>query len=68
MSDPTFASGAVSAAYVQTATGIVLLAMPFWADVLHTVNTVAATVASVCGAIVGLVGVWRIIRLMRGQP
>jgi hypothetical protein len=68
MTDPTFTAGAGSAAYAQTAAGVVLLTTPFWAQVLYTVNIVAATVASLCGAVVGLIGVWRIVRQKRGQP
>jgi hypothetical protein len=68
MTDPTIAAGAGSAAYAQTATGVVLLTTPFWAEFLYTVNIVAATVASLCGAAVGLIGVWRIVRHRRGQP
>jgi predicted phage tail protein len=68
MTDPTFAAGAGSAAYAQTATGVVLLTTPFWAEALYTVNIVAATVASLCGAVVGLIGVWRILRQKRGRP
>jgi predicted phage tail protein len=66
MTDP-LTGGAGSAAYAQTATGVVLLTTPFWANVLYTVNIIAATVASLCGAVVGLVGVWRIVRRQRGR-
>jgi hypothetical protein len=62
MPEPTIAGGAGSAAYVQTMTGAVLLTTPFWADFLYTVNIVAATIASICGAILGVIGVWRIAR------
>ena len=68
MSDPTLAGGAGSAAYTQTATGIVLLTTPFWAETLYAVDVVAATIASICGAIVGVVSVWRIFRRKRVQP
>jgi len=68
MSDPTLAGGAGSAAYGQTATGIVLLTTPFWAEILYAVDVVAATIASICGAIVGVVSVWRIFRQKRVQP
>jgi predicted phage tail protein len=68
MTDPTLTGGAGSAAYAQTATGVVLLTTPFWANFLTTVNIIAATIASLCGATVGLVGVWRIVRRKRGQP
>jgi predicted phage tail protein len=66
MSDPTLTGGAEGAAYIQTAAGAVLLATPFWAQLLSTVNMVAGAVASVCGAVVGLIGVWRIFRPKRG--
>ena len=69
MTEPTLSGGAtIVAAYVQTATGVVLLTTPFWAQFLYTVNIIAATIASICGAIVGLAGVWRIMRGRRGQP
>jgi hypothetical protein len=69
MSEPAFAGGAsIAAAYIQTAAGAVLLTAPFWAQLLYTVNIVAATIASICGAIVGLNGVWRIVRRVRDQP
>jgi hypothetical protein len=68
MTDPGLAGGAGSAAYAQTATGVVLLTTPFWSEFLYTVNIVAATVASLCGAIVGLLGVWRIVRRTRSRP
>jgi hypothetical protein len=67
MPDPTLSGGAGSAAYAQTATGIWLMTTPFWAEFLYTVNIIAATIASLCGATVGLIGVWRIIRQKRGQ-
>lgn len=67
MPDPTLAGGAGSAAYAQTATGIWLMTTPFWAEFLYTVNIIAATIASLCGATVGLIGVWRIVRQKRGQ-
>jgi predicted phage tail protein len=67
MIDPTIAGGTDSAAYAQTATGVVLMTTPFWAEFLYTLNIVAATIASLCGATVGLIGVWRIVRQKRGQ-
>ncbi len=66
MSDPSLPGG--HAAYAQAATGIVLLTTPFWAQLLYAVNIVAATIASLCGATVGLIGVWRILRGRKPQP
>ncbi len=68
MSEPVIAGASVAAAYVQTAAGVFLLTAPFWAQALYTVNIVAATIASICGAIVGLSGVWRIFRRARSKP
>jgi hypothetical protein len=65
MSDPALTGGGL-AAYMQTASGIVLLTTPFWTQFLYTVNIVAAAIASICGAVMGLVGVWRIFR--GGRP
>lgn len=67
MTDTTLAGGAGSAAYAQTATGVLLLTTPFWSEFLYTVNIIAATVASLCGATVGLIGVWQIVRRKRGR-
>jgi hypothetical protein len=67
MTDPTLAGGAGSAAYAQTATRVVLLTTPFWANFLYTVNIIAATIASLCGATVGVISVWRMVRRKRGQ-
>lgn len=39
-----------------------LTAAPWWVDILHQVNTVAATIASIAGAIVGCHAVWRLTR------
>ena len=69
MSDPALTGGATTiAAYIQTATGVVLMTTPFWMQFLYTVNIVAATIASLCGAFVGLAGVWRIVRGHRSRP
>jgi hypothetical protein len=69
MPEPAITGGAsVAAAYIQTAAGAVLLTAPFWAQLLYAVNIVAATIASICGAIVGINGVWRIFRRARSQP
>jgi hypothetical protein len=62
MPDPAMTGGAGSAAAVQTITGVVLVTTPFWADFLTTVNIVAGAIAAVCGAILGVTGVWRLMR------
>jgi hypothetical protein len=68
MPEPIAGGASTLAAYVQTATGAVLLTTPFWAQLLYTVNIIAATIASICGAVVGLTGLWRIVRGHKGEP
>ncbi len=62
MPDPAMTGGAGSAAAAQTLTGVVLVTTPFWADFLTTVNIVAGAIAAICGAILGVTGVWRLLR------
>jgi hypothetical protein len=67
MPEPSIVTGGgVADAYAQTAAGLALTASPLWIDFLYTVNIIAAAIAAVCGAIIGVAGVWRIIR-RRGQ-
>lgn len=39
-----------------------LMTAPWWFDLVHAVNEVAATVSVVCGAIVGLAAVYHLFR------
>jgi hypothetical protein len=64
--DPSLADA--TADYTRATAGIVLMTTPFWVHLLTTINLVAAAIASVCGAMIGLVGVWRILRRQRPQP
>lgn len=47
---------------IQTALGGLLFTNPWWADFLNDVAKGASWVAVVCGAIIGVHGVWKIIR------
>lgn len=49
-------------ARVDGITGGVLLTSPFWIPVLQSVNFIAGVIASVCGAVLGIHAVWRLIR------
>jgi hypothetical protein len=62
------ANASGSADYTNATTGILLMTTPFWIHLLSTINMIAATVASVCGATIGVVGVWRILRRSKAQP
>lgn len=44
----------------QVVLGGGLVSTPWWASTLETVNLVASTIAVVCGAIIGLHGVWKL--------
>jgi hypothetical protein len=67
--DPSLTDAAAPAAdYASATTGIVLMTTPLWMHLLATINIVAAAIASVCGAIMGLIGVWRIIRRPKAKP
>jgi len=60
--DPTSA-----AAIAETAVGGVLTAAPLWMRYLVEVNVVLATVTGICGAIIAIVGVWRILNRKPGS-
>ena len=71
MPDPSLTDAPASVAgadYTQATTGILLMTTPFWIHLLTTINLVAAAIASVCGATIGLIGVWRILRRPKTQP
>lgn len=42
--------------------GLLLAALPLWVRLLEQIHLLAATVASVCGAIIAVNGVWRILK------
>lgn len=54
-------------AKTQTLAGSVAFAAPFWVDLLREVDFVAASVASICGAIITVHGAWRCIKHWRGK-
>jgi uncharacterized protein (DUF2062 family) len=45
---------------VEVGTGVGLLSIPYWSTVLQDVYLGASIVAALCGAIIGIHGVWRI--------
>jgi hypothetical protein len=50
-------------AKVEAGIGAVLMATPWWVGFLHdVVSPVASSVAAICGAIVGIHAVWRLIK------
>ena len=63
MSDPSFAQAQASAV-AQTVVGGVLIAAPWWVQILGELNAILAFVTALCGAIVGVAGV---VRLFRGR-
>lgn len=49
-------------AKAQVVLGSALAATPWWASAVETVNYTASTIAVVCGALIGVHGVMRIVR------
>ena len=49
----------------QIAVGSALSATPFWLTAFQNVSIVAGAIATVCGAVIGLHGVWALIRKWR---
>lgn len=49
-------------AVAETIAGCCLLLTPWWAGLLADVSLVAATVASVSGAVIGLYGAWNLVK------
>jgi hypothetical protein len=49
-------------AKAEVVVGGVLFATPLWSIVLQDVSLIASTVATICGAIVGVHAVWRLKR------
>ena len=49
-------------AVAETVGGCCLLLTPWWAGLLSDVSLVAATIASVTGAIIGLYGAWNLAK------
>lgn len=39
-----------------------LMATPIWADPLHSISVVAQFISTVCGAIIGMVMLYRLLR------
>lgn len=49
-------------AKLQVVVGSVLTATPWWASAIETTSLIAGMIAAVCGAIVGLHGVYKIVK------
>lgn len=57
VTDPTPAQ-----AKIETAVGTLLMLSPFWVSALQTVSLVASAIAAVCGAILAVHGVCRLVK------
>ena len=55
----------VTQAKIEAAVGGVLIATPLWARLIQDISMIASMVAAVCGAIIGVHAVWRLIRRHR---
>ena len=63
MSDPS-AAHAQASAVAEIVVGGLLMAAPWWVQVIAELNFVLATISVLCGAIVGVAGV---VRIWRGR-
>jgi hypothetical protein len=64
MSDPSVAH-AQAGAIAETVVGGVLIAAPWWVQLVGELNAILAFVTALCGAIVGVAGVVRLCRNRR---
>ena len=55
----------VSQAKVEAAVGGILMATPLWAVLIQDISMIASAIAAVCGAIIGIHAVWRLVRRSR---
>ena len=55
----------VSQAKVEAAVGGILVATPLWATLIQDISMIASAIAAVCGAIIGIHAVWRLVRRSR---
>ena len=51
--------------FFETAVGAALMSLPFWNHLIADITTGAQFVAALCGAVIGLHGVYRIWRKYR---
>jgi hypothetical protein len=46
----------------EVTVGGMLLSSMFWIDALHAVSVVAGAIAAICGAVIGIAGVVRLMK------
>lgn len=54
-----------SQAKVEATVGGILITTPVWATLIQDISMVASMIAAVCGAIIGIHAVWRLVRRHR---
>jgi hypothetical protein len=55
----------VTQAKVEATVGGILIATPLWAVLIQDISMIASAIAAVCGAIIGIHAVWRLVRRSR---
>ena len=55
----------VAQAKAEAAVGGVLITTPLWATLIQDISMIASAIAAVCGAIIGIHAVWRLVRRHR---
>lgn len=66
MQDPSLAPGKAQAV-AETVAGFTLMGMPWWAQMLAEINLFVTTLTAICGAIIGLAGVYTLISRWAAQ-
>jgi hypothetical protein len=55
----------VAEAKLEATVGGILMATPLWATLIQDISMIASMIAAVCGAIIGVHAVWRLVRRHR---
>jgi hypothetical protein len=58
----------IAQAKVEATVGGILVATPLWAMLIQDISMIASAIAAVCGAIIGVHAVWRLVRRNRRSP
>lgn len=51
----------------ETAVGVGLILTPYWAQLLTDIGIIAAVIAQIAGAVIGAIGVYKMLQSLRGS-
>jgi hypothetical protein len=55
----------IAQAKAEATVGGILVATPLWAMLIQDISMIASAIAAVCGAIIGVHALWRLVRRSR---